>query len=41
MMQPNMFGQSGSGTQASGGQDGMSQMMMMFVVMELSRDRGA
>jgi outer membrane murein-binding lipoprotein Lpp len=41
LMQPNMFGQSGSGSQASGAQDGMSQMMMMFVMMELFRDRGA
>lgn len=39
-MQPNMFGQSGSGMSASGGQDSMSQMMMMFVMMELF-DRGA
>jgi hypothetical protein len=38
-MQPNMFGGSGSGNPATGGQD-MSQMMMMFVMMEAFRRRG-
>jgi hypothetical protein len=40
MMQPGMFGGYGVGSGASGGQDGMSQIMMMFVMMEIFRSRG-
>lgn len=40
MMQPGMFGGSGAGSGMSGGQDGMSQMMMIFVMMEIFRNRG-
>jgi hypothetical protein len=40
MMQPGMFGGSGAGSGTSGGQDGMSQMMMIFVMMEIFRNRG-
>jgi hypothetical protein len=35
LLQPGIFGQSGTGNSPSGGQDGMSSMLMMFVLMDL------